>query len=71
MNAQLKPGDLVRFDFIYSACVLNHKLALFLGEDFIHRHDGVTIENYKVLLHGELKHTIIDRGLFPRMKVVR
>ena len=71
MSAQPRPGDLVKFDYVYNGCVLNHKLALFLGEYFIHRPDGVTIENYKVLLHGELKHTIIDRGLFPRMKVVR
>ena len=33
---------------------------IYLGEDFIHRSDGVTIENHKVLFVGELKPTIID-----------
>ena len=33
---------------------------LYLGEDFIHRSDGVTIQNHKILFVGEQKPTTID-----------
>ena len=42
------PGSLVKFDFIYGGCKLNNKLATYLGPEFIHRPDGVIIENHYI-----------------------
>ena len=64
----MQTGDLVKFDYVYAGCDLNGQLAVYLGEDFIHRDDGITIENHKVLLMGASKPTIIDHGLVPHMK---
>ena len=61
---------LVKFDFIYGGCKLNNKLATYLGPEFIHRPDGVIIENHKVLLMGRIEATIIDKGLLRNMTVV-
>ena len=69
--SDLKVGDLVKFDYIYSNCFLNYRMALYLGEDFIYRDDGVTIKNYKVHLVGYPSPTIIDKGLLWHMKVYR
>ena len=49
---------------------LENKHAIYLGEDFIHRDDGVTVENHKILVVGESKPTIIDRGLLKYMEPV-
>ena len=66
----MKVGDLVKFRYIYSGCDLNDKKALYLGEDFIHRADGVTVCNHKILEIGVTKPTIIDVGLLKYMTVV-
>ena len=64
----IKAGDLFRFDHINGRIhYLNHKVGLYLGEAFIHRDDGVTVENHKVLMVGEATPTIIDRGLLRWM----
>ena len=56
----MKVGDLIKFDHIYGrGASINNKTALYLGEDFIHRDDGVVIENHKVLMVGESSPTII------------
>jgi hypothetical protein len=39
-------GDLIEFGWIYSTCSLNNKTALYLGECFIYRPDGVVIIAY-------------------------
>jgi len=69
-------GQLYRFSR-YSAWMtasrpgrLEDKHAIYLGEDFIHREDGVTIENHKILVVGESKPTTIDRGLLKYMEAV-
>jgi hypothetical protein len=59
----MQPGDLITFGFIYSACDLNYKTGLYLGEDRIDRSDGVTIINHKCWLIGEERMRIIDKGL--------
>ena len=65
----IKAGDLIRFDRINGHCPsLNNKVGLYLGEAFIHRNDGVVVENHKVLMVGEVKPTIIDRGLLRWMR---
>ena len=61
-------GDLIEFGWIYSGCSLNEKTAVYLGEGFIYRPDGVVVENHKVLLVGHHKITIIDKGLLRKMK---
>jgi hypothetical protein len=42
-------------------------MAVYLGEAFIYRDDGVTVENHRVLLVGGSSPTIIDRGLLKHM----
>lgn len=67
----MKAGDLVKFGRINGHTTnLNNKTALYLGEDFIHRNDGVVVENHKVLMVGDSSPTIIDRGLVRWMTVV-
>tara|TARA_B100000131_G_scaffold74766_1_gene71134 strand:- start:221 stop:391 length:171 start_codon:yes stop_codon:yes gene_type:complete len=39
-----------------------------MGEAFIHREDGVTVENHRVLMIGDEKETIIDRNLLKYME---
>ena len=60
----MKVGDLVKFDRINGHTTdINDKVAVYLGEAFIHRDDGVVIQNHKVLLLGETTPRIIDVGL--------
>ena len=66
----MQVGDLVKFRYIYSGCDLNDKKAIYLGEDFIHRLDGIIVENHKILEIGATKPTIIDSGLLKYMSVV-
>ena len=50
----MKVGDLVKFDRINGHTRdINDKVAVYLGEAFIHRDDGVVIQNHKVMLLGE------------------
>jgi hypothetical protein len=64
-------GGLYKFDRINGHTpYLNGQLAIYLGEDFIHRDDGVTVENHKVLLVGASKPRIIDRGLLIHMNEI-
>ena len=65
----MKVGDLVKFDRIngYTRGI-NDKVAVYLGEDFIHRDDGVVVQNHKVLLLGETTPRIIDVGLLRWMR---
>ena len=65
----MKVGDLYRFEHA-AALRLYGRLAVYLGEAFIHRDDGVTVENHQVLMVGESSPTIIDRGLLKHMREV-
>ncbi len=49
---------------------LENKHAVYLGEAFIHREDGVTVENHKVLVVGDSAPTVIDRGLIKYMELI-
>ena len=65
----MKVGDLVKFDRINGHTrAINDKVAVYLGEDFIHRDDGDVIQNHKVLLLGETTPTIIGVGLLRWMR---
>ena len=67
----MKVGKLYRFDRINGhTTTVNGRLAMYLGEAFIHRSDGKTIENHKVLMVGNTSPTIIDRGLLKHMREV-
>ena len=59
----LEPGDMIRFGFIYNGCTLNDALAVYVGESHIHRDDGITVYNFKVLVVGHDTTTICDKGL--------
>ena len=57
----MKVGDLVKFHRINGHTRdINDKVAVYLGEAFIHLDDGVVIQNHKVLLLGETTPRIID-----------
>ena len=67
----MKVGDLVKFDRIIgrtSDGPVNGKVAVYLGEAFIHRYDGALVQNHKVLLLGESTPRIIDAGLLRWMR---
>ena len=66
----MKVGDLVKFDRISTNFMhdINDKVAVYLGEDFIHRDDGVVVQNHKVLLLGETTPRIIDVRLLRWMR---
>ena len=66
----MKVGDLYRFEGFRGAPRLAGKIAVYLGEAFIHRDDGVTVENHQVLMVGETNPRIIDRGLLKWMNKV-
>ncbi len=67
----MKVGDLVKFDYINGHTrKINGRVALYLGEDFIHRDDGVVIENHRVLMVGDHETHIIDKGLLRYMRVI-
>ena len=60
----MKVGKLYRFEgFGYKRSGLEGQLAVYLGEDFIHRDDGVIIENNRILKVGATNASIIDRGM--------
>ena len=63
-------GDLIKFRYVYNGCSLNNVTAVYMGEDFIHRDDGVVVQNYKILEVGQTKPTIIDKGLLKYMEVI-
>ena len=64
-------GDLIKFDRINGhTSHINNKHALYLGEEFIHRDDGVIVENHKVLLIGDSQPILIDKNLLKYIKVV-
>ena len=58
----MEVGELYRFEGTISMRLYG-KTFIYLGEDFIHRTDGVTVENHKVLFTGSTAPSIIDRNL--------
>ena len=65
----MQVGNLYRFEGTV-AMRLYGRVALYLGEAFIHRSDGVTVENHKILMVGETSPRIIDRSLLIHMNEV-
>ena len=68
----LEAGDLFKFGTsqgLYNLH-LNHRMGVYLGEDFIHRDDGFIVENHKVLMMGETVPRTIDRSLLTFIKEI-
>ena len=66
----MKVGDLVKFKRLSYETNINNKTAIYLGEDFIHRDDGIVVQNHKVLVLGDSTPTIIDRTVLKYMEVI-
>ncbi len=64
----IKLGELFRFSWFAGSRTLRGREGLYMGEDFIHRDDGVTVENHRVLMVGDKEETIIDRTLLKYME---
>ena len=57
-------GDLVKFDRINGHTRdINDKVAVYLGEDFIHRDDGVVIQNFRIQVIGEDRTRLCDNRM--------
>jgi len=66
----MKVGDLFKLDNINGhTSDINRRTGIYLGEDIIHRDDGVTITNHRVLLVGDSQSRLFDQGLLKHMRV--
>ena len=57
----LEVGNLYQFARTLHGC--DTFTAIYLGEATLHRDDGITIRNHKVLKIGAVKPSLIDNGL--------
>ena len=65
----LIPGKLYKFQYINRTNDhLNGRLVMYLGEDHIHRKDGVVIKNFRVQMVGENRQGICDNGMRRYLK---
>tara|TARA_R100000406_G_scaffold30218_1_gene19655 strand:+ start:213 stop:506 length:294 start_codon:yes stop_codon:yes gene_type:complete len=64
MRRKLVPGKLYKFQYINRhESHLNDKLVMYIGEDHIHRDDGVVIENFRIQVIGEDRIRLCDDGM--------
>ena len=61
-------GELFVFSWFTGSQTLRGKEGLYLGKAFIHRDDGVVVQNHKVLMIGDSTETTIDSGLLRYME---
>ena len=62
-------GKLYKFQYINRTNDhLNGRLVMYLGEDHIHREDGVVIKNFRVQMVGENRQGICDNGMRHYLK---
>ena len=67
----MKVGKMYKFEgWGFWRSGLDGTLAIYLGEDFIHRDDGSIIENHRILKVGAPRSTLIDRDLLKYMTEV-
>jgi hypothetical protein len=65
----MKAGDLFKLGYINGHTHdLNRRTGIYLGENIIHRNDGVTITNHKVLLVGDSHPRLFDYSLLKHME---
>ena len=67
----MQPGDMFQLCYINGHCRdINNRTGLYLGENIIHRGDGVTITSHKVLLVGDSQPRLFDRTLLRHMEII-
>ena len=67
----LVPGNLYKFPYINGHTRdLNRKMVMYIGEDHIHRNDGVVIKNFRIQVIGENRTRILDNRLRYHLKDV-
>ena len=60
----LVPGNLYKFPYINGHTRdLNRKIVMYIGEDHIHRKDGVVVKNFRVQMVGAERPGICDNGM--------
>ena len=65
----LIPGNLYKFPYINGHTRdLNRKLVMYIGEDHIHRGDGVVIENFRIQVIGEDRIRLCDNRMRYHIK---
>ena len=65
----MKVGDLYRCESNRNT-VRDGQTCIYLGEDFIHRSDGVVVQNHKVFFLGDSIATTIDKSVLKWLKKV-
>ena len=66
---KLVPGKLYKFQYINRTNDhLNGRLVMYLGEDHIHRKDGVVVKNFRIQMVGEDRQGICDNGMRHYLK---
>ncbi len=67
--SKLVPGKLYKFQYVgHHNYHLEGKLVMYLGEDHIHREDGVVIKNFRVQMVGAERPGICDNGMRHYLK---
>ena len=62
--SKLVPGKLYKFQYVsHHNYHLEGKLVMYLGEDHIHRKDGVVVKNFRVQMVGAERPGICDNGM--------
>ena len=65
----LVPGNLYKFPYINGHTRdLNRKIVMYIGEDHIHRKDGVVVKNFRIQMVGEERQGICDNGMRHYLK---
>ena len=68
---ELTVGKLYKFQYInHHNYHLEGKLVMYLGEDHIHREDGVVVKNFRVQMVGAERPGICDNGMRGYLKEI-
>tara|TARA_R100001443_G_scaffold81338_1_gene88269 strand:+ start:137 stop:346 length:210 start_codon:yes stop_codon:yes gene_type:complete len=64
----MKVGDLIKFGYVYPGYRLNGEIAVYLGENVVHRQDGIVVVNHKCYANG-VGTVILDKALLKHIRV--
>ena len=64
----MKVGDLIKFGYVYPGYRLNGEIVVYLGENVIHRQDGIVVVNHKCYANG-VGTVILDKSLLKHIRV--
>jgi hypothetical protein len=67
---KMKVGDLFVYNSRFNNTIHDGQTCIYLGECFIHRSDGVVVQNHKILFVGDSVPTTIDIGVLKWLKKV-